>query len=298
MYESFVTRLRETQNQEAIQVPDARIISRALVPAAPSSPRRTLIFCASIPVGLLLGLFLALLAERFAPALRRSKVVQLFRGLPVLAQVPDSAHAHAADQVTDRPYSHFAQAIDGLAATLASSTGQGARVIAITSAEAGEGKTAIAVALARAAAQHGMRTVIVDGDLHWPLVARTLGFASVPRGALEVVTGAAPLSRSLFKDPRSAVLALSGTGRAANPAQVLASNGMAQLIAHLRRTCDLVIIDAPPVLGSHEARFVPPLADAVMMVVRWNGVPRRAVDRAIGALAAMRSPPAGIVLAC
>ena len=298
MYESFVTRLRETQNQEAIQVADSHIISRALVPVAPSSPHRTLILAASVPAGLLLGLFLALLMERFGPALRRSKVVQLFRGLPVLAQVPDAARARAADQVTDQPHSAFAQAVGDLAATIAmSAPNHGAHVVAVTSAQHGEGKTAIAVGLARAAARRGLRTVIIDGDLHWPAVAGTLGFASVPRGVFDVLTGGAPLSRSLFKDPRSPALTLSGARRARNPSQLLASNAMAQLVDHLRQTCDLVIIDAPPVLAAHEMRFVAPLADAVMMVVRWDSAAGRAVDHAIGALAAMRSPPVGIVIA-
>ncbi len=171
MYESFVTRLRETQNQEAIQVPDAHVISRALVPVAPTSPHRILIFCASIPAGLLFGLFIALLVERFGPAFRR-KAVQLFRGLPVLAKIPDSDVRYAADQ----PLSAFSEAVDGLVAKLASlGSGQGARVIAVTSAEAGEGKTAIAVGLARAAAKRGFRTIILDGNLQWPELARTLG---------------------------------------------------------------------------------------------------------------------------
>lgn len=297
MYESFVTRLRETQNQDALQVPDAHVISRALVPVAPSSPQRTLIFFASIPAGLLFGLFIALLVERFGPALR-TRAVQLFRGLPVLAQIPNSAVARAADQVADQPLSGFAQAVDGLVAQIASPVmGQGGRVVAITSAQPGESKTAIAVGIARAAAKRGLRTIILDGNLQWPEVARTLGFAAVPSGVFEVLMGAAPLSRSLFKDPRSTALTLSTTRRTASPSQVLASNGMAQLVAHLRRSCDLVIIDSPPVLGASEMRFVAPLADAVMMVVRWDGATRPAVDHAIGALAAMRSPPVGIVIA-
>ncbi len=65
MYQAFVTRLRQTQDQEAIQMSDARVISPAPVPNAPASPRRTLIFAASIPAGILLGLLAALLAERF-----------------------------------------------------------------------------------------------------------------------------------------------------------------------------------------------------------------------------------------
>ncbi len=83
MYEAFVTRLRETQDQDVIQTPDARVISRAPVPSAPSSPKRTLIFIASIPAGLMLGLLAALLAERLSgPVPVRVAPARAFRPVP------------------------------------------------------------------------------------------------------------------------------------------------------------------------------------------------------------------------
>ncbi len=299
MYEAFITRLRETQDQGAIQMSDARIISRALVPVNPSSPQRLLIFTASVPAGFLLGLLMALLAERFRLAPQKARTGQLFRGLSVVARIPDSVRvSHAADQVTDWPTSPFAQAIDGLLAKISPPHGNcGGRVVAVTSAEHGEGKAAIAVGLARAAAQRGLRVVIVDSDLQFPEVARTMGLGPAPRDMLDVLTGASPLSRSMAKDARSNAYVLANTRRARNPAHMLASPAMAQLMAHLRQRCDLVIVVTAPILAAADARYVLPLADAVMMVVRWDGNVRPSVDGAIGALGAMRSPPTGLVLA-
>jgi Mrp family chromosome partitioning ATPase len=114
---------------------------------------------------------------------------------------------------------------------------------------------------------------------------------------LDVLAGAAPLSRALAKDARSNTLILASARRARDPAQMLASASMAQLMAHLRQTCDLVIVDAAPLLTANDSRFVLPYADAVVMVVRWDGRARPSVNSAIGALGAMRSPPVGIVLA-
>ena len=297
MYEAFITRLREAQDQEAIQMPDARIISRALVPVKPSSPHRLLILMAALPASLLLGLLVALLAERFGPTLRIGQAVERFRGLPVLAQIPGAVHtANAADQITDWPTSLFAQAIDGLATTITFSNRGLTRVIAVTSAEHGEGKTVIAAGLARAAARRGLRVMIVDGDLGWPAVSRTMGSVA-QRDVLDVLAGAAPLSRALAKDARSNALVLATARRARDSAKMLASPSMAQLMAHLRQTCDLVIVDAAPLLAASDTRFVLPLADAVIMVVRWDGSSRPSVDSAIGALGVMRSPPVGIVLA-
>src|SRR5580765_4847993 len=67
IYEAFVSRLRSIQDQNAIEASDARVISHAAVPIAPSFPRRALILAGSVPVSLLLGVLVALLLERFAP---------------------------------------------------------------------------------------------------------------------------------------------------------------------------------------------------------------------------------------
>ncbi len=68
-YEAFVQRLRSAQNMDEVQVPDARVISSAAVPLYPSGPKRTLIVGASIPLGILLGLLAALIAEKIGPML-------------------------------------------------------------------------------------------------------------------------------------------------------------------------------------------------------------------------------------
>ena len=297
MYEAFITRLRAAQDQEAIQMSDARIISRALVPVKPSSPPQLLILAAALPASLLLGMLVALLAERFGPALQTGHETEHFRGLPVLAQIPGASHrADAADQITDWPTSPFTQAIEQLAARIAYPNRGFARVIAFTSAEHGEGKTAVAAAIARVAARKGLRTMIVDGDLARPAMSQTMG-STAQRDMLDVLAGAAPLSRAVAKDARSNALVLASARRARDPAQMLASRSMAQLMAHLRQTCDLVIVDTPPLLAASDAQFVFPFVDAVMMVVRWDGATRPSIDSAIGALGAMRSPPVGIVLA-
>src|SRR6185312_9080296 len=94
MYEAFVQRLRETQDQDVIQNPDARVIGHAAVPASPSSPKRMQILGASIPAGLLLGLLIALIAERFGAA-------QPVRVAPSMAFRPAVA-AHLASAPTAR----------------------------------------------------------------------------------------------------------------------------------------------------------------------------------------------------
>jgi len=318
MYEAFVSRLRETQDQDSIQMSDARVISRAPVPIAPSSPHRLLILGASIPGGLLLGLLLALLAERFgfAAAAPRARVVfpqftqaptaipypppqpvDPFRGAPVLAEIPDAVPVQSANYVLDFPASGYAQGMASLLARIdAMPRGQGAKVIAVTSAQAGEGKTTIAVSLARAATQRGMRAIVLDGNLHAPTAAAMMGLAPARAGLVEALSGAAPLSHCLLKDRRSNAFVLSAAQPRAEARDVLASPVMARMMAALRQSYDLVVLDATPVIGAADTPYLLRYADATLMVARWNGQPREAVSYAIGALAQMHAPSVGVVL--
>jgi uncharacterized protein involved in exopolysaccharide biosynthesis/Mrp family chromosome partitioning ATPase len=293
MYEAFVVRLRETQSP--IGVADARVISHASAPTLPSSPPRLLILGASLPAGLLLGLLMALLAERFGAGVQPARLVngaiERLRGIPVLAEIAGTASVRAADQIVDWPAAPFAQGVVALAQRIAGPGGP--KVVAITASVSGEGHSEIAAALARAAALMGQRVVIVDGNLYGPNTARALGLAASPNGLMEVLNGKAPLSRALQRDTRSNAFVLSPSWRPRDAAQVLASPQMAGLVGHLRRTCDLVLIDAPPMLAVGEARFLTNLADAVAIVVRADRTPLQAVVHAADALAAM---PVGLVL--
>ncbi len=327
-YEALVTRLEQTEGQDELQTPDARVISHAPIPNAPSAPHRTLMFAASIPAGLLLGLFCALLAERFAP-MRRAPVWQPAHAqapvpatqpayvLPqpaqayvppqpqpvpqsppvrvpsVLAEIPNASDARAVDYVIDWPQSAFAVNITSLIGRLLSP--KGARVIEVTAADPKDGKTAIAIAFARAAALAGKKVVIVDGDLARPVTAVAMGLAPAQVGIVEVLNAHVPLSRALLMDPRSNAFVLSCARPVKDPSLVWMSPQYAELVAHLRKTCDLIVIDAP-VAQSPAARIAGRSADAVVMVVARASAHQPGVATAVYQMASQPTP-VGIVLA-
>ena len=310
MYEAFVTRLRETQG--AVGLPSARIISTAAVPAHPSSPKRTLIAAASIPVGLLIGLLLALIAERASPATVQYRpratfrpavaaaaaapVVDPLRGAPVIGEVPDYESLRAADVVIDRPQDSYSRAVETLLGRLAPHTrGQGGKVIALTAADQGEGRTALATALARAATRRGLRAIVIDSDFQLPRAAQAMGLAQGDLGLQDVLSGTSPLSQSLARDTRSNALLLSPARLHSPNAQFL--NALPQLIAYLKRSFDLVIVDCPAPGMASASRCFLPLSDAAVLLVRWQSTPRAAVTQTIDTLQALRVPATGVVFA-
>ncbi len=303
LYEAFLSRLKETQGQEGLQTPDARVISRAEVPMSPSFPNKTLIFGIAIPAGFLLGFLLAMLVERLDAGFRTAAQVERLLGLPVLATIPEipdlaeSSH-EAAARVVDKPMSSFAEAIRGLQMGLIlSNVDRRPKVVLVTSSIPNEGKTTIAISLARLAASSGQRVVIVDSDLRRPKLAETLGVSDFEDGIVEVLSGGTLLEGCLSKDPRSNALFLPAAHKAGNPADLLGSVAMEKLVANLRASFDLTIIDTAPLLPVNDTKVLIHLADTVVFVVRWEKTPREAVVNALQAVASSKASVAGVVLA-
>ncbi|MBV9913840.1 MAG: polysaccharide biosynthesis tyrosine autokinase [Sinobacteraceae bacterium] len=297
IYEAFLARLRAIQDQSAIEASDARVISHAAAPSAPSSPRRTLIFAASLPASLMLGFLAALLAERIAP-ISQVQSSDPARGLPVVAEIAGVTNTRAADLVLDYPTSAYAQSIGEIARQITHSTAPGRScTILVTSPQMGEGASTIAVSVARAAAILGRRVVLLDANVWSPSVLPITGIRNLKCGLLELLSGRAALSRAVARDPRSSALLLSVSRPQSQRNRTIASAQFRRLIAHLSKTCDLLLILAPPVVAQPGAAVLARQADAVMLVARGPGATQPAVAQAAETLARVPAPPIGLILA-
>ena len=305
LYESFLGRLRNIQDQDELQTPDAHVISHAAVGAGASSPPRMLIVVASLPAGLLLGCLAALLAFRFS-SVRRTPPRAVPRpsprpaprpaGPPILAEIPGALMQGAADHVVDWPASPFARAVTALLARIAPPRNSGSgRIVAVTASAFDATGMTVALALTRAAAGAGLRTILVDGHVMQPALVR-LTQVRPDGGLMEVLGGTTTINRALTRDPKSTALLLGTLSAPRDPAAALASPRMSELFAHLRLIADLVIVAAPPVRNSREAPTFARLSDAVVMVTRPEEGPGPHVGQALATLAQWRSPPVGMVL--
>ena len=301
LYEAFLGRFKEAQGQEGIETPDARVISRAEVPGGPSYPNKSYTLGIAVPAGIFLGLLFALLAERLDAGFRTNTQVERMIGLPVLATLPEVVGLlegeNPADRLIDKPLGAYSEAIRGLQLGLAqSNVDKKAKVILVTSSVPSEGKTTVAVSMARMAQKAGQKVVVVDADLRHPSVSGSLGITKPEKGIVDVLTGTLPLDASFTKDPKSGVLSLLATKAAGNPPDLLGSGAMEKTIESLSKVFDLVIIDSAPLLPVHDARVLARLTDSVVFVVRWDKTPRDAVAMAARTLADAQARVAGITL--
>jgi uncharacterized protein involved in exopolysaccharide biosynthesis/Mrp family chromosome partitioning ATPase len=313
-YEAFVNRLRQAQDQDATLTPESRILSNAAVPSSPTAPKRSLIVGASLPLGLMLGVLAALLAEKFGyllrPKARRRtgtprgrtsrKLTPIedwatdWEGPPILGELANTRALAAADYVIDWPTSRFARASAALVRQLEAREGEGA-VVALTACEPGDSKSVVAVAMARAAASMGKRAVIVDCD---PAHRTALALHSNPEAGLyEVLTGAVTLNQALVRDPRSGAFLLMLKQRPAQAAAMFASPQMHRLLEILRDGCDLVILDCGLALQGPETALIARQADATLLVSRRDRLRGRAFAHAAAMLENAKAAPLGLVIA-
>jgi len=314
-YEAFIARLRNAQGQDAAMATSARVLSPAAIPQSPAAPKRKLIVSASLPLGLMLGALAALLMEKFGWLLRpraqrraqnndgtaQGRIARSlpansmeWDGPPILGEITNAGSLKAADYVLDWPTSRFAHATAGLVRQLESRSGEGT-VVAMTAAEPGDTKSVVAVAMARAAARMGKRTVIIDCD---PTHRASMAMGTnAQAGLYEVLSGAVPLNDAMVKDPRSNIWCLALKQRPSNAATMFASPQMARLIEILRDSCDFVVLDCGPALSGPDAALIARQADATLLVSRREKLQGRNLGHATAALQNAKAAPVAVVLA-
>ncbi len=294
LYEAILSRMKEVQGQEGIATPDARVVSRAVAPLQ-ASPRFASIFGIALPVAIALALFLAFMAEGLDATFRTSQQVSKFLGAPAVASVPaikDSAFA-LTDLTVREPNGAFAESIRGLYLAVTSVEAV-PRTVLVTSATPGEGKTVVAVNLARLAARSGRRVALVDADFRKPSVATAIGIKPTA-GVLQALRND-PVERCASTDPQSSVAVFACTERPENPAELAGSSAMEKLLSDLRGRYDLVIVDSAPLSPVHDSWSLSRIADATLLTVQAGRTPRDAVAGAIRTLRAMRATIAGVAL--
>ena len=164
-------------------------------------------------------------------------------------------------------------------AVLFSAAEQTPRVVLVTSAGESEGKTVTALNLATAMADSGSRVLLVDADLRFPGCHHILGVEN-RRGLSTYLAGDADLDGMVVDLARPRLALLPAGPVPSNPAELLGSARMVNVIARLRERYDFVIIDSPPVLPVTDAVVLSRASDGVVLVVKGQDTPRDLVRRA------------------
>ncbi len=274
----------------------ANIIGRASVPSEPSGSGLKTTAAIGLLVGIAIAFSLVFLLESLDRRVKSADEFARDYRAPLLSSVPQSAFRQAlAQQRTHalEPYRVLRSALDFAAVTRDLDT------LLITSAVSGEGKTTVAVDLAHAVALTGRRTVLMELDLRRPTLARH--FAVDGRTGLSDALVGHASAASLLAEPLEGVPALHVlfAGRLPhNPAELLASGRLIEIIAELAEQGTMVIIDAPPLNPVADAQSLLNLSviDGALLVARLGLTTRDDVHRARTALDNHMVRPVGVVV--
>jgi capsular exopolysaccharide synthesis family protein len=273
LYESIVGRLREIDSVRDYGGYNTQII------AAPKSGlnkrKYFIVFLGALFTGLLAGFGWACLAEFRDKSFRSFREIRDQLGLPVVGHIPffrpRAGLATAPESngaALDPSLRTYAEAYLAVREALYHTTkARECRVIQITSAIHGEGKTTLAANLAVSMAQSGQRVVLIDADLRRPRLADLFGL-SKQVGLTSVLSGETDLAAAMQPSAVPGLSILGSGPLSPNPAETVASPRLRTLLDSLRQQCDYVLIDTPPLLDVTDPRVIAHVVDGVLLTLR------------------------------
>lgn len=294
-FQVLLSRLREVETQADLQLADSRLVSEAMPPFQPSFPRALLILAGSFVAAGLLGGGLAILRENYIGGIVTKGQAEDVLGVPFVVGVPldnrphgkDGTARSVSDAMVDAPLSPFAEAIRRVRITLdqmrlrkrrnSSAVIQRGAVITVTSASTGEGKTTTSISLARAYAQSGAKTLLVDCDLRRPSIRTYLGITST-KGLSDYIANARSVSDGISKfvhvDAATGLRVITTDRKTeAAPTNLVDSQEFTNFIEASRKIFDIIILDAPPIGPVVDGLHLASLSDIVLLVIHWATTP-------------------------
>ena len=291
IYETFLERAQQISSQEGLVRPDASIETLARVPSSPSSPNYPLTMTIGAIAALIAGFGAIGAAEYFDARVRTRRDVEDKLDLAYLGAIPDPATiagsnakgTSPADYFLDHPHSAFAEAVRAVKNAVMFGRFPPPQSIAVTSALPREGKSTTALCLARAFAQSGKRTVLLDCDARRHAVSDWL-LEDGARGLEAYLAGNTPLSAAMATDPRTDLKVLGTKGTASAGTEMFAHTSFDSLLSELGSSFDMIVVDTAPILGIAETRAIASQCDAVILLGRWRSTAIKAIGTAVDLL--------------
>jgi capsular exopolysaccharide synthesis family protein len=302
VYQTYLESAGHVGVEASAQAFDAEITSPALSPISPSFPQTALIAGLSVVCAALMAIGAAILIDFLRRGVYSEEDVISIKGAPrVLGMVPESnrralrRNPCLSLMAINEPLGSHAEAIRSISVALTVGRVNDARkVVLVTSALPGEGKTSTALSLARLAAAAGKLVLIIECDLRRPALHRSLPCSGV--GLVDVLNGTSKLADVIQFDEKSGLRYICAGSNTAYPAELLSSDAMQTLIDDVRATYNLIIIDTPPIGVVSDALVLSTRADATIVVVRSGKTDKRAFGMALDRLSRTGIAVTGVVL--
>ena len=281
VYEGLLGREKELQVVANNRANNARVVDRAEVPTGPFSPNPRRDWLMATVLGLMLGIGLAFGVEYLDDTIKTPEDVTQKLGRPLLGLVPTARGKHAPLLSGEVPHD-FGEAFRSLRTSLVfTSGGKSTRIVAVTSTQPLEGKTATACNIAMVLALGGHRVLLIDADMRRPSLHKAMGLSNAI-GLSHVLAGQAKIREGVQRTHDPNLFVLSGGLPPPNPSELLSSGRMKHFLTSLvNGPFDWVIIDTPPVVAVTDAVLLMPAVSGVAFVIGSEMTRRGHAERAL-----------------
>ena len=262
---------------EASVLSNIRVVNPAVAPPWPTSPNKLLNLAIALCLGALVGVGLAFLQEGLDDSVQKPRDLEVgpTKGLPVLATIPRFRGADAASIASLPPTAPACEAYRALRHALEfASPERPLKRLLFTSAWAGEGKTTTVANLGVTLSRDRKRVLLVDADLRQPGLDLFFQGQAAPLGLSDLLAGVAELDEVIRQTDIEGLHLLPAGRPPLDPAQLIESSRLREVIETLSARFDVVLIDSPPALLVNDALILAGTVDGVIALFESGGVSR------------------------
>ncbi|MEE2024491.1 MULTISPECIES: GumC family protein [Alkalimonas] len=300
LFETFLSRQRETEVTSDYHSPVARFTDRAVVPTKPVKPQRKLIVMLVFVATFGLGMVMALVSDALNDTIKTAKDAEDQLMQRALGYIPKSAKRTSLQQQTfayfDESMKLHAEAVRSIRTSLKlMAIDKPLQLIEVTSSLPAEGKSTVSLNLAFSFSSSG-RVLLIDADMRKPTLGKRLEQPAYQPGLANYLSDSNSLDECIVRGIRPNVDLMPAGSIPLNPLELLSSERKVELLELLKQQYDTIIIDTPPVLAVSDALVLSPLVDATIMVVKADATRRGQVNLALGRLAHAHARIYGVVL--
>jgi polysaccharide biosynthesis transport protein len=270
VFETVLNRYQTRLAEQAFSEPTASIVSEAQPPARPSFPKIPLFLAIGAMASLLGGVAYAALLQTFRPIPRGLNAMADAVGIRPLVAIPKFDNAsHESGVVQMKDPRLFIESIRSVRnAIFEQQRGQETKICLLTSILPSQGKTLVAMSLARALARSGMKTLFVEMDLRRPTASALARMSPPIVGIAAALEGRARIDDVVKTDPGTGLDMLLAEGHASESLDHLTVLTSAQLLGELRTRYDAIIVDSPPIGVVSDALILASLVDQTVIVAK------------------------------
>jgi capsular exopolysaccharide synthesis family protein len=279
IYTELQRRYSAAKLAAASAVPDVAVFDTASVPSRPSSDTATSIFLVAILASLGLGIGAAILLDQTDRRFRYPEQATRDLGLDIMSGIPTIRNPRNASARLQEA-SQLVEAFRSLSLTVRSAfDGIGPVVLTVSSPGPGDGKSFVSANLAMALADGGYRTAVIDGDIRRGALHTVFAPAAQVPGLTDFLAGEAVLGEILLPTSHPGLFLVPSGRRRRNGPELLAGEGMVNLLRDLRQQFDAIIVDSAP-LGAGIDPFALGVATGAMLIVLRTGETDRKLAQA------------------